>query len=358
MVNMRIEKGSWEVLLFLLFAFGSCSKDLPEQGGDIAGGDNSFVPVESVVFELNGERYIAGATDANNDTIILQEEGLRTFKIVGYGPEDAYPAPSVGGVNFYQDIYAFNYANDSIITLGGEYSKPVNHYLNFTEGNFMQLQGTLLAETDTIKFHNKVNRAYDISLIEIDGSMQEICWESYGKLRRYRIEIKAVQQNEENCRDQIFSLPFYERTNKVEIAGFPDKYSQYIELSPGDSLQLEFRSYAPDEFRVYEWAKGVANRRFEVLNGEAVEKLYMADLHNPLLTEEAKLYTDSMVTLSKDGMLKIDKNWNPLQATANSGHIYREVPICIIMMPHGTAEIEYPLPFFCNGSVKIISPVE
>ena len=358
MVNMRAEKLFWRVL-FCLFAVVSCSKDLPEQGSDIADGHNSFIPVESIVFELNGKRYTAGGANSTKDTITLQEEGLRSFRIADYKPKDAYPIPSVAGVNFYQDIYAFNYTRDSIVTLGGEYAKPVNHYLHFTEGNFLQLTGTYLAETDTIRFYNKVNRAYDISVVEIDGIMQEVKWESLGKLRRYRIEINVMQQEDKMSKSQTFSLPFYERTNKVNIAGFPDKASTYIELSPGDSLQLEFTLTAPKEFDTYEWAKGAANDRFDILNGETVEQLYMTDMQNPLLTEKGKRYTDSMVILGRNGLLWIDKDWNAAQATSNSGHIYNEIPLCIIMMPrHNSQEIATindPTPFFCNGAVRIIA---
>lgn len=359
MVNMRIKKQPWRVLLFCVFAMISCSEYLPEQGGDIVNVQESFTAVESVVFELNGTRYTAGAANGNNDTVILQEEGLRTFKIVGYKPEDAYPAPSVGRINFYQDIYAFNYFKDSIIILGGEYAKPVNHSLNFTDGNFGQLHGTSLAKTDTIKFYNKVNRAYDSSVIEFDGIMQELLWESLGKLRRYRIELIVVQQGEEIYREHPFTLPFYERTNKVEIIGIPHKSSQYIELSPGDSLQLEFNLRAPEEFATYEWAKGAANNRFDTLNGDNIELSYMSDLRNTLLTEDGKRYTDSMVTLSRDGMLSIDKNWEANKAASNSGHIYNEVPICVIMMPHKKSgyntAANKPTPFFCNGVVKVIA---
>ena len=339
-------------------AMFSCSKDLPETGNSTEGGQKPFIPVESIIFELNGVRYHSGVNNGKNDTICLQEEGVRSFRILGYEPADANPVPSVTDINFYQDIYAFNYAKDSIVTLGGEYAKPVNHYLSFIKGDFQLLKDMLLAETDTIKFYNKVNRANDRSVIEIDGVMQEIFWESLGKYRSYRIELDIQQQNDEMYLKQTFSLPFYEITNKVKIIGFPDESSLCIELSPGDSLQLKFCAAAPEEFTRYEWTKGAANERFYILNGDQVGQQYMADLQNPLLTEEGKRYTDSMVTLGQDGMLKIDKAWDASQAVSNGGHIYNEVPVCIIIMPHQNpgdeAAINTPTPFFCNGTVKIL----
>ena len=336
----------------------SCSKDLPEQGNDIGDGQKPFIAVESIIFELNDIRYHSGVNNGKNDTICLQEEGVRSLRILGYEPADAYPVPTVTDVNFYQDIYAFNYTKDSIVTLGGEYAKPVNHYLNFIKGDFQQLKDLPLAESDTVKFYNRVNRANDRSVIEIDGVMQEIIWESLGKPRRYRIELNILQQNKEKNLRNVFSLPFYERTNKVEILGFPDESSHCIELSPGDSLQLKFCAAAPEEFTRYEWTKGAANERFYILNGNQVGQQYMADLQNPLLTEEGKRYTDSMVTLGQDGMLRIDKAWDASQAVSNGGHIYNEVPVCIIIMPHQNpgeeAAINTPTPFFCNGTVKIL----
>ena len=202
-----------------------------------------------------------------------------------------------------------------------------------------------------------VNRTHDMSVIEIDGIMQQVKWESLGKLRRYRIELNITQQEGETSKEQTFSIPFYEQTNKVEISGFPDTSTPYIILSPGDSLQLVFRSVAPEEFTIYEWAKGVANKRFDSLNREHIEQLYLSDLNNPLLTEEARRYTDSKVSLSRNGMLKVDKSWDAGQATSNGGHIYNEVPVCIIMMPQLNSQdittANTPTPFFCNGLVKI-----
>ena len=341
-----------------LLAMFSCSKNLPEQGGDIDGGHRPFIPVKSILFELNGSRCLSGANSGISDTITLQEEGIRSFRILGYEPADANPVPSVTDINFYQDIYAFNYAKDSIVTLGGEYAKPVNHYLSFIKGDFQLLKDMLLAETDTVKFYNKVNRANDRSVIEIDGVMQEISWESLGKYRSYRIELDILQQNDEMYLKQTFSLPFYEMTNKVKIIGFPDKSSHCIELSPGDSLQLKFMVAAPEEFTRYEWTKGAANERFDIINGEQIGQLYMTDLHNPLLTEKGKRYTDSMVTLDRDGMLRIDKSWSAEQAISNGGHIYNEVPVCIVMMPHLNSTDETTnnttTPFFCNGTVRIL----
>ena len=357
MANMRIGKWFGGMMMLCLFEMASCSKDMPEQESAIGNGQKSFIPVESIVFELNGKKYISGSGSIKSDTITLQEEGLRIFKIGGYEPEDAYPVPTITGIDFYQDIYAFNYTKDSIIILSGNYANPVNHYLSFTEGNFQQLTGTDLTRTETIRFYNMVNRAHDMSVIEIDGIMQEVKWESLGKLRRYRIELNIMQQEGEICREQTFSLPFYEQTNKVEISGFPDKSTPYIILSPGDSLQLVFRADAPEEFTMYEWAKGKANERFDTLNREYIEQLYLSDLNNPFLTEKAMRYTDSKVTLSRSGILKIDKSWDAALACSNGGHIYNEIPVCIIMMPqqslHNVTHGNTPAPFFCNGMVRI-----
>ena len=340
-------------------ALFSCTKDMPEQEGGTESGEKAFIPVESVVFELNGTRYRSGTDNGKNDTISLQEEGVRVFKIVEYEPADAYPVPSVADINFYQEIYAFNFAMDSIVTLGGEYAKPVNHYLNFTEGDFLLLAGMTLPETDTVKFYNRVNRANDMSVVETDGAMQMILWESLGKLRRYRIAVNVVQQRENINDRHTFTLPFYEKTNKVEILGFPHEASPYIELFPGDSLQLKFRASAPEEFTRYEWTKGNANERFEILNREQIGKLYMAELQNPLLTEGGKRYTDSMISLDINGMLRVDKNWDMAQAASNGGHIYNEVPVCIIMMPHQNSDEDaaqnMATPFYSNAVVKIVS---
>ena len=357
MAKMRIVKWFWGAIIFCPFTMVSCTKNMPGKESVIENGQKLFNPVESIVFELNGEKYISGTMDKKNDTITLQEEGLRVFKIAGYKPEDAYPVPTITGINFYQDIYAFNYTKDSIVILSGKYATPVNHYLSFIEGNFQQLTGANLAKAMTIRFYNMVNRTHDMSVIEIDGIMQQVKWESLGKLRRYRIELNITQQEGETSKEQTFSIPFYEQTNKVEISGFPDTSTPYIILSPGDSLQLVFRSVAPEEFTIYEWAKGVANKRFDSLNREHIEQLYLSDLNNPLLTEEARRYTDSKVSLSRNGMLKVDKSWDAGQATSNGGHIYNEVPVCIIMMPQLNSQdittANTPTPFFCNGLVKI-----
>ena len=345
-------------MLLCPFAVVSCYKEIQELESANGNGQKPFIAVESIIFELNDIRYHSGANDGENDTICLQEEGVRSFRILGYEPADAYPVPTITDVNFYQDIYAFNYTKESIITLGGEYAKPVNHYLNFIKGGFQQLKDIPLAESDTIKFYNRVNRANDRSVIETDGVMQEFIWESLGKYRRFRIELNILQQNEEKNLKNVFSLPFYEKTNKVEILGFPDKSSHCIELSPGDSLQLKFCAAAPEEFTRYEWTKGAANERFYILNGDQVGQQYMVELQNPLLTEEGKRYTDSMVTLGQDGMLRIDKAWDASQAVSNGGHIYNEVPVCIIIMPHQNpgdkAATNTPTPFFCNGTIKIL----
>ena len=358
MTRLRLKTSWWKVLALCPLAMFSCSKDLPETGNSTEGGQKPFIPVESIIFELNGVRYQSGTNGGRNDTVSLQEEGIRSFRILGYEPADANPVPSVTDINFYQDIYAFNYAKDSIVTLGGEYAKPVNHYLSFIKGDFQLLKDMPLAETDTVKFYNKVNRANDRSVIEIDGVMQEIFWESLGKYRSYRIELDIQQQNDAMYLKQTFSLPFYEMTNKVKIIGFPDESSLCIELSPGDSLQLKFMVAAPEEFTRYEWTKGAANERFDILNRERIWQLYMEDLQNPLLTETGKLYTDSRVTLDSDGMLRVDKNWNAGQATSNGGHIYNEVPVCIVMMPHLNSTDDTTnnttTPFFCNGTVKIL----
>ncbi len=341
-----------------LFAI-SCSKVDPNQQEGIVEGEEKFIPVESIIFELNGIRYTSTANKPLKDTASLQEEGLRELSIIGYGPKEAYPVPLIGEMNFYRDIYSFNNANDSIIVLGGIYAKPVNHYLSFIGESFLHSIGKPLTDTLSFKFYNYANRSNDKGTVEIGGKVQEIYWDSLGKLRSNRIELEIMQDGASSGQKQIFSLPFYEKRNKVEILGFPSESSPYIQLFPGDSLQLQFRAFAPEEFTVYEWAKGVANERFPVLNREEVEHLYMANLQNPLLTEEGKRYTDSMVSLSPSGLVKVDKGWDQTKAKANGGAVYNEIPVCIIMMPQGNNQVESlgtsVTPFFCNAVVRVVS---
>jgi hypothetical protein len=92
-------------------------------------------------------------------------------------------------------------------------------------------------------------------------------------------------------------------------------------------------------------------------------------MENPLLTEKGMQYTYSMIHLGRDGELTVESRWNPEDARANGGAVYTTIPVCVIMMPHGTGQSlefsrdflfpdnilhkEFPTPFFCNAQIKI-----
>ena len=133
-----------------------------------------FIPVEKLVFRLNGGLYASGGANPP-DTIKLYEEGLRTLEIVGYEPADAMP-PTIEAVNFYRDVYSFNYTGDSIYILGGSYVQPKNHYVSPVGEGFAGFVGKKIApvghegerervpeeELPAVSFYNYVNRTYEV----------------------------------------------------------------------------------------------------------------------------------------------------------------------------------------------------
>lgn len=334
-----------------------------------------FIPVEKLVFRLNGELYECGGINTS-DTAIVYEEGLRTLEIAGYLPAEA-KAPVIEEVNFYRDVYSFNYAGDSIYVLGGSFAQPKNHYVSFVGDGFEKLVGKMVPPAEggddlgeglpAVKFYNYVNRSYDETTIDKGNGPVAVKWSDLGRQRLYRIEVTVSAMTPQEEKDtRVFALPFYELENSVEIA---DLLDGAISISPGDTICLKKLVNAPAEFTQCEWVKGNATARFNPLNGEAVETAYMHNLSNPLLSEDGMRFTDSMVHLSGDGILWVDSRWNPKNAASNGGAVYTTIPICVIMMPHGSSQSSefsrefifpdstrhyiVPTPFFCNAKVKI-----
>ena len=335
-----------------------------------------FVPVEKLVFRLNGGLYASGGANPP-DTIKLYEEGLRTLEIVGCEPADAMP-PTIEAVNFYRDVYSFNYTGDSIYILGGSYVQPKNHYVSPVGDGFGALVGKKITpvghevgsggQLPAVRFYNYVNRSYDETVIDRGNGPETVKWSSIGRNRLYRIEVTVSACTAAGkAEKQVFSLPFYELENSVQILNLQDGV---IEVSPGDTVHLQKKADAPPEFTQCEWVKGSATTRFNPLNGEAVEQAYKDVMENPLLTEKGMQYTYSMVHLGRDGVLTVDSRWNPQDARANGGAVYATVPICVIMMPQGGVQSdslgrefffpdsmlhkEFPSPFFCNAQVRIV----
>ena len=344
------------VLVGALFA--SCGKGtvMPDSPAVPDKDSLESVPAGALLISLDGNLQRISLQGSASDTLLLQEEGLRKFEIIGYEPEGAVP-PVIDAINFYRDVYSFNYTGDSIYILGGSNAAPLNHYLSFTGNSFNEIVGKKVTEVAPVHFHNYVNRSYDKTSVEIDGKQTAIWWRDLGKLRRYRIEIILRQQGENK-----FTIPFYEKENKVNI---PDT----IDISPGDTLQLGYQADAPAEFNIFEWARGNAYDALNPLNAKSVEKAFNAELENPLLTEEGKRYTFSKVHLSPAGLLTVDADWDPAGATAAGGAIYNSIPICIIFMPQGNPIVQqmkrtfrfpdgkeivqYPTPFYSNAVVRI-----
>ena len=335
-----------------------------------------FVPVEKLVFRLNGGLYASGGANPP-DTIKLYEEGLRTLEIVGCEPADAMP-PTIEAVNFYRDVYSFNYTGDSIYILGGSYVQPKNHYVSPVGDGFGALVGKKITpvghevgsggQLPAVRFYNYVNRSYDETVIDRGNGPETVKWSAIGKERRYRVEVEVSAKNAEGKTErQVFSLPFHELENSVQIMNLQDGV---IEISPGDTINLQKLVNAPPEFTHCEWVKGNATTRFNPLCGDAVERVYKEQMENPLLTEKGMLYTYSMIQLQRDGKLTVDPQWNPQDARANGGAVYATIPICVIMMPQGGGQSEslrrdflfpdgssyefYPTPFFCNARVNVI----
>lgn len=385
------------VLLPLLPVLAGCGKEENPQGAAGPGeweGKEPAPHVEKLYVELNGQGYCAlpggggyrifsgslddttysrissfptgqegaaGSGMYGSDTIRLQEEGLRSLRIVGWEPENA-ASVKVDSVSFHHDIYSFNYAQDSIVILGGGYALPCNHYIcNVGEG-LQGWQGVSVSEAEDAKFYNYTAPEYDYATIGEDGEFRILPWVYFGKYRRFRIVVSLEQEGE--CR---FEIPFYELPNTVEAV--TDGGEGIIAISPGDSLRLEYVANAPEEFAVFEWGMGVATERFAPLNAEAVEESYFNTTANPSLTEEGMRYTASKVHLSREGVLTVDADWEPEHAESSGGGIYNEVPVCVVAMPAGNPLVEamarsfifpqgerrnfLPTPFFCNVVVRI-----
>lgn len=353
---------------------GQKSLDIPSappQDGKV-----QYIPVEKIVFRLNGELYTSGGANPS-DTSKLCEEGLRVLEILGYEPADAAP-PIIEAVNFYRDVYSFNYSGDSIYILGGSAAQPRNHYVSPVGDSFEVFVGKKVppVQQDTVsvgqlpaaRFYNYVDRSCDETTIDRGSGPETVKWSSIGKNRLYRIEVVVRAQNQNGEMERkAFSLPFYELENSVQIMNLQDGV---IEIRPGDTISLQKLVNAPEEFTQYEWVKGNATMRFNPLNGDAVEQAYKDMMANPLLTEKGMQYTYSMIHLGREGELNVESRWNPEDARANGGAVYTTIPVCVIMMPHGSRQSEsfrreflfpdnavyevFPSPFFCNTQVKIV----
>lgn len=339
-------------------------------------GQVQYIPVEKLVFRLNDKLYTSGGANPS-DTLEMYEEGLRTFGIAGCEPADATP-PIIEAVNFCRDVYSFNYTGDSIYILGGSYAQPKNHYVSPVGDGFDALVGKKIpplgdgvesgGQLPAVRFYNYVNRSYDETVIDRGNGPETVKWSTVGLYRLYRVEVEVAAVNiRGEMERKVFSLPFHELENSVQIMNLQDGV---IEISPGDTIFLQKLVNAPEEFTQYEWVKGNATMRFNPLNGDAVERAYKEQMENPLLTEKGMLYTYSMIHLERDGVLIVDSRWNPQDARANGGAVYTTVPICVIMMPHGSGQsLEFcrdflfpdgtsyrvfPTPFFCNVLVRIV----
>ena len=390
----------WRILFCAIISACSGQKPLDIPSVPPQEEQEQCIPVERLVFRLNGELYKSGGANLH-DTVKLREEGLRTFEIVGYEPADAAPL-IIETVNFYRDVYSFNYAGDSICVLGGSFALPRNHYVSPLGEGFAGFLGKKIPpvrhkgeqerepeedpeeeledepeeepeeepedELPVVSFYNYVNRTYDETVIDRGNGPETVEWSSIGKYRLYRIEVAVTVPGMKGGQGRkSFFLPFYELENSVQIMNLQDGV---IEIRPGDTIFLQKLVNAPEEFTQYEWVKGNATMRFNPLNGDAVERAYKDMMENPLLTEKGMQYTYSMIHLGRDGELTVESRWNPEDARANGGAVYTTIPVCVIMMPHGSRQSEsfrreflfpdnavyevFPMPFFCNTQVKIV----
>lgn len=373
----------------------ACSMGEGPQGAGTSGGpgkgsqEEQAVPVEKLYIELNGQTYCAfaggggvllapqgqdkpqgqGATApaGTQDTIRLQEEGLRRLKVTGHEPADA-PSPVIDSIEFHHDIYTYSPNTDSISILGGNYALPDNWYLSPVGEGLLALKGRSITEAGEARFYNYSNRSYDYATIEVDGKPVSIPWLELGRPRRFRIVFTLGQEGENR-----FVLPFYELPNKVDIlAGEGQEVPQrkLLKVSPGDTLQLQYMARAPEEFNVFEWCLGTATQRYSHLNAVAVEGDFLSETADPLLTEEGMRYTLSKVHLSREGLLVVDAGWVPEKARSSGGGTFNEVPVCVIGMPAGNPQVEamarsftfpagesrsfLPTPFYCNATVQIV----
>lgn len=338
-----------------------CEKETAKgnSGEDIAVPDKDsvkFVPVERLVFKMNGK--VCGGGEG--DSIKLYEEGLRTFSIAGYEPAGA-TVPVIDSVNFYRDIYAFSYNGNSVYTLGGDFAAPKSHYVSPVGKGFEGWRGMSLRGLPQVRFYNYVNRSYDYASIEFEGETKRIRWRDIGLLRKYRIEV-VLRQNPPNK----FTFCFYELENRVTI-------QDTIRISPGETLQLDCSVESPYEFDIKEWAVGYLSGRTSPLNAEQVNVNFQQQMNNHSLTEDGRRYTASKVHLSPDGILAVDADWDPQKAMAAGGAIYNTLPICVICMPEGDTAVmkmkrlfsfpggkvieQYPTPFYAGATVQILSSV-
>lgn len=328
-----------------------------------------YTPVEAMVFEFNGQRV----TTDSKDTLILQEEGVRSLKFIGFEPSNAtdISIARVDSINFYHDLYTFNYKEDSIIIKTDTRSAlPDNYYISHLNGDFEQFCAITPQQGVEISFYNYVNKNADFTTIQLDSGNIKLHWEDLGKYRLYRLEFMAFVGGDGGVRS--FSLPFYEKRNRVDIVA-DTIYSDgvpHIKIAPGESIKLQFIAEVPQEFTIYEWSKGVATERFEQLNGENVEGAWSAQMRDTLLTEDGMRYTNSKIHLTPDGILTLDKGWSKEGATASGGGIYSTIPISVIVMPSGNEYVgrlsrsftfpnghtilSSPNPIYCNGVVEII----
>lgn len=358
-----------KVLFFLVVAL-SCSKGdvLPPQQHSPQEPE-SYIPIEAMVFELNGERI---RTDSK-DTVLLQEEGVRNLKFIGFEPSNAtdISGARVDSVNFYHDLYTLNYREDSILIKNDAKSAAADdYYLYFLSGSFGQFCALTPQEGAEISFYNYVNRNADFATLQGDSASRRVHWEDFGKYRLYRLEFSVMAA--EGKKVQRFSLPFYERRNKVKILaeGVAQDGTPCIQIAPGDTLQLEFSGDMPEEFTIYEWCKGVATERFGQLNRFNVEGAWSLQMEDTLLTGAGMRYTDSKIHLTPDGTLTLDKRWCKEGAATSGGGICTTIPISLILMPQGDMQVEgmkrtftfpnghtmetSPQPVYCNGVVEII----
>ena len=355
-----MERGVFICALLLIAAImvSGCEKESKDNGSPGGTGPEEkdtavTIPVERLIFRMNGEICSGG----ESDSLKLYEEGLRTFEIAGYEPGNA-DVPVVDSVNFYRDVYAFSYTGDSVYVLGGSYAAPKNHYVSAVGEGFRGWKGRALGGLSPVQFYNYVNRSYDYASVETQDGVHRVRWRDIGKLRRYRIEILLRQEIPNR-----FTFHFYELENRIAL---PDT----IKVAPGETVQLQPDLKAPEEFGILQWAKGHAGKSYTPLNENTVRMHYEGDMGNPNLTEDGKRYTDSKICLTSGGILSVARDWDPAKAASRGGAIYNTVPICVIAMPEGDPQVEgltrsfafpggnvaslAPTPFFCNSVVQIV----
>lgn len=352
------------VFLFLALLLWACSKgEVIEQQQP----QKEYIPLEALIFELNGEVVKTNS----KDTLILQEEGARSLKFLGYEPSNAsVEGIQIDSINFYRDIYTFNYAGDSVIIREDKATiAPDNHYICFVEGSFENLcKGVSQMQGEQIKFYNYVNRNEDFTTVLAGNEEKRVQWEEdLGKFRQYRLEFIVKGE-----REQKFYLPFYEGINGVEavMEFVSEEGNPCVKIAPGDTLQLEFKKKAPQEFTQFEWCKGEATERFNQLNAKSVGEAWERKIENPLLTEEGMRYLNSKLHLTPQGKLFLDADFTVQGAQSAGGAFFTTIPISLILMPAGSPQSNtmgrsftfpsgvmlslFPTPIYCNCTVEII----